>query len=241
MLSGRSGLVVFCLLALLGGCAAHRAAVLQASTEPAPPALTGDYGAAAENGAIVYRLEPRASQVLVLVGKSGPFAAAGHVHVIVVNGLEGFARLSRRGDRADVVFAVRDLVVDPPAERSAMGGAYAKLPNKDEIDGTRRHMLGPSVLDAEKYPWVHLVVLATGPVVPSMSTRIRLTLHGATRLIPSRTKCEATANALYADGSFAIRQTDFGIQPYSILLGALRVKNRLEIRYHLAFGRWSPD
>jgi len=40
-------------------------------------------------------------------------------------------------------------------------------------------------------------------------------------------------NSLLISGSFAILQTDFGIKPFSVFNGLLRVEDRLEISYRL--------
>lgn len=226
--------------ALLAGCAAQHPAKKAAPL--APPALTAPYAAAAAHGVAVYRLDPAASQVLVLVDKAGALAKFGHIHVIVVGALRGFARVDdHRGGRADIVFPLRSLVVDPPAERSALGGEYAKTQlSPDQRRGTRAHMLGASVLDAERYPWAALTIFAPAAASGTAHLTVRIVLHGVARTLRTVARYEVSANRLSAAGNFRLRQSDFGIRPYSILLGALRVKDKIGIRYHLAFDRWCP-
>lgn len=225
----------------MAGCAArHPAETPSRATLPAA-ALTPTYAAAAASGATVYRLDRDASQVLVLVGKAGPFAGAGHDHVIVVGDLTGFARLGPDGGQADLNFPVRALVVDPPDARSALGGAYAEPLDAEARSGTRKHMLGAASLDAAEYPRVALAVAGPEPRTDSTPLTVRLTLHGTTREFTLRSRMIRTDDSLLAAGSFDILQSNYGIQPYSVLLGALRVKDRLQIRYHLVFERWKPD
>ena len=40
-------------------------------------------------------------------------------------------------------------------------------------------------------------------------------------------------NSLLLSGSFAILQTDFGIEPFSVFNGLLKVEDRLEISYQI--------
>ncbi|MGH8161909.1 MAG: YceI family protein [Gammaproteobacteria bacterium] len=209
----------------------------------APPDLTAPYAAAAAHGISVYRLDPAASRVLILVGKAGPLAGAGHVHVIVVRNLHGFAlAASRGGGRADLFFPVRSLAVDPPAALSALGGEYAKAGmSAEDRAGTREHMLGASVLNAPHYPWTALTVFASAAVADKpRAPTVNIRLRGVTRSIHTPGRYRITPESIRAAGAFTLRQTDFGIKPYSVLFGVLRVKDALRIRYHLVFHRWRP-
>ncbi len=225
---------------LLAACAARQPQA--PPIIPAPPHLTAAYAAAAVHGVAVYRLDPAASQVLILVDKAGALANFGHLHVIVVGALRGFARAAQnRSGAAKLAFPLRALVVDPPAARSALGGEYAKALSPDQRRGTRQHMLGTSVLDVARYPWVKLTIAA--PVAGTRGTSAllaRIRMHGVGQNIHATARYSVSTQWLFIAGSFKLRQSDFGIHPYSALLGALRVKDEIEIRYHLAFKRWCP-
>ncbi len=45
---------------------------------------------------------------------------------------------------------------------------------------------------------------------------------------------------IIASGHFELRQKDFGIKPFSAALGALKVKNELQVRFRL-LARREPD
>lgn len=235
----RPRLAALLVLAGLAGCAAPKAPAPPSST-PAPPPLTAPYAAAAAASRPVYRLDRSASQVLVLVGKAGPLSGFGHVHAVVAGGVSGFALLAGGGGRADLRFPVASLQVDPPAVRRSLGGDYAKTLDASARKGTREHMLGKSVLDAARYPWVALAVSpATGDNPAEID--IRVTLHGETRTLAAPVQTVRNGGVFAADGRFTIKQTAFGITPYSVALGGLRVKDALDIRYHLVFRRWCGE
>ena len=92
-------------------------------------------------------------------------------------------------------------------------------------------MLGPQVLDAERYPTIVFrsrSVEATGD--DSLVIHGELTLHGrAQRLdVPvRRQRLEAGAVRLSAD--FTIRQSDYGIEPESIA-GIVNVADAIRVR-----------
>ena len=54
---------------------------------------------------------------------------------------------------------------------------------------------------------------------------------GVTRPVSLDLALEVLADTLWAEGSFVVKQTDFGIQPYSTALGLVKVKN--EVRFEL--------
>lgn len=185
----------------------------------------------------MYRLDSGASIVHVLVDKAGPFSGLGHRHVINVGGLRGFARLDATDvGQADLRFPVAMLAVDPATAKRIY--PHYSMPSAEDVTGTRDHMLGP-VLDSSRYPWVTLHIEGriggTAPVLDAV-----ITLHGTQRKLKIGGKFTRTGSGLTAQGKFSIKQSAFGITPYSIMFGALRVKNALQIRYRLTFKAWCP-
>ncbi|MGH8426570.1 MAG: YceI family protein [Gammaproteobacteria bacterium] len=224
--------------ALLAGCAAPS---LPPSTTSGPaPVIAPPYQAAAQAGRPVYRLDSAASEVRILVGRAGPLASKGHVHVVEAAQLSGYALTAKGGGQADIVFPLNALVVDAPAARAALGGLYAEPLTPDQRKAIRAHMLSREALDSARYPWAHLHIVAPATAQGAVKITIALTLHGVTRVLPATTQLSLDARQLLASGTFTMRQSDFGITPYSVLLGALKVADPLDIRYHLAFDRWCP-
>ncbi len=223
-------------LCLLAACAGHPKEPAPAAAS-APPPLTAPYATAARAGAKVYRLDAGASHVQVLVDKAGPLSGLGHRHVVTVGGLRGFAEFDGDGKgRADLRFPVTALVVDPAAAKKIY--PHYSAPSDEDVAGTRKHMLGP-VLDSRRYPWVRLHIQGAIDGAAPRPTAV-ITLHGVSRKVALHGDFSRSATRLTAQGAFSLKQSDFGITPYSILMGALRVKDTLRIRYHLAFDAWCP-
>ncbi len=59
------------------------------------------------------------------------------------------------------------------------------------------------------------------------------TLVGVTRPVKVQAKVEATASELAAAARFSLRQSDFGIKPYSTALGTIKVSDRLDFEIAL--------
>lgn len=237
----RTSVVIGAFTLAMVGCVSRKAGP-PATVAPAEPelAVAAYTASACRQGSRVYRLDEAGSRVRVLVGKAGALSGAGHVHVISVTDIRGFAELGGAGGRADLVFALADMRVDVPSVRKAMGGAYAEVMlTPDQRAGTRENML--KSLHAATWPRVHLAIQrrsATADALAPAPARVRLWLHGVAGEYKVPVRLHADDAMLSVDGSLEVRQSAFGIQPFSIMMGALRVEDALQVRYHLEFQRW---
>lgn len=175
-----------------------------------------------------WRIAPD-SEIAVTVRRGGAFARLGHDHVVAVRGLEGRATAGSAGEPAHAVFRFRldAMEVDNGDMRAKAG--LDSTPSADAIAGTRHNML-VKVLDAEHYPEVLVQATQSGPA----ELQADITLHGVTRryTIPAEIRRGADGQGgISASGTFTLRQTDFGITPFSVLGGALAVQDTLELRF----------
>lgn len=199
-----------------------------------PPVPTVDL-----RGAVVYGVNPQASAVHILVYRGGTLARLGHNHVMTSRSLNGRVWVNAALEKSgfELSFAVAQLIVDDPEARRAAGSDFPPdIPEADR-EGTRRNMLKPEVLDAERYPEVTLqsVRVAGTPQAPQITARIKI--KDASRDIPVTATVKTEDTRLTATGEFEIQQTDFGIKPFSAGLGALEVQDRLRVRFDIVADR----
>jgi len=186
------------------------------------------YREAMQRGAKVYGAEPGDSLVVVRVSRGGRLAKLGHDHVVSTRDVRGFIDADQ--GRGDFYVGVESLAVDDPAQRAAAG--FESTPSESDIAGTRSNML-EKVLEADRFPFVVLRVRA----VEAGTLQGELALHGVTRPLRIPAKVDAAAERLEVSGSFAINQTDFGIEPFSVLGGALAVQDRVDLSFTIRAGR----
>lgn len=60
-----------------------------------------------------------------------------------------------------------------------------------------------------------------------------LTLHGVTKRIAMPVSLTINAKQLRAEGKYTLRQTDFGIKPYSAVGGTVKVKNEITVNFNI--------
>ncbi len=201
----------------------------------APPAAV----TAPAAGSVRYRIDAARCEVLILVYRDGRLASLGHNHVLAVRELSGEVLLA-----ADVTqshwqldFPVTALSVDEPQLRAAQGAQFQTMVDAAAIAGTREHMLGPLLLDAAHYPTIHLesAQVRSEPDGLRMSTRIVVRDHAAQVEVPLA--LQRSPDELVASGEFDLTHAELGLTPYSVALGALRVADRMHVRYRLVAQR----
>jgi hypothetical protein len=186
-------------------------------------------------GATYYRIDPQASMLHVLVYRGGTFAKLGHNHVMSSKSLTGrvwmHPQLARSG--FEMAFPVATLIVDDPEARRAAGSEFPpEIPEADK-QGTRKNMLRAEVLDGESHPRIELKSAQIEGTLPALQVTARITIKQSTRDVVVPVKVTVSGDRLTAAGEFAIQQTEFGMKPFSVAMGALEVKDRLDVRFKI--------
>jgi hypothetical protein len=235
MFTKRIRRILFCIMpaTLLASCAALRAP--RPALPPAPDAFQAAYYAQAEaRGMQVLRIDPQQSLIAITVYRGGALARLGHDHVIASRTVAGY--VAPQAGRADLHFRLDQLTVDEAGLRAEAG--LKTQPSPDDIVGTRRNML-TKVLDAERFPDV--LIHATRATPGAAGLTVAITLHGVTRTLALPATLELKRGSLTVSGKFSLNQSAFGIVPLSVLGGAMKVEDRIDLRFRLvATERTSP-
>ena len=184
--------------------------------------FTSGNGTPVHGEAVVYRLTPD-SRLDVVTGKGGLFGFAGHAHRIRASGATGEIVLDSanvRASRVDVRVPVAGLeVLTPP-------------------DTAEQRKVREAMLTDVLHPALHPEITCDAVVTALDSNRVTLdaalTLEGVTRTIPVTGTVRLTPDSILATASFTVRQTDFGIKPYSGgPLGAVKVADQVTFELNL--------
>jgi polyisoprenoid-binding protein YceI len=198
-----------------------------------PPGFPASfYDAATASGRPVFRIEPQHSLATVNAYRGGSLANLGHDHVISSRQVQGYVLASDDASaaRADIYVSLADLEIDEPPLRQAAGLEAQLKPS--EIAATRRHML-EDVLQAARYPFLEVHAGWARDAPPRAVLDAHVTLHGVTRSYRVPVSYSRDAETLTVTGQLRIRQTEFGMTPYSVLGGSLKVKDELGLRFSL--------
>ena len=182
------------------------------------------------------RLQPEASAIRIYVFRGGRAVNLGHNHVLSVPEFEGFFYWPEQGAAAarfDLVFRLDQLVFDVPSHRAALGPAFAAVLSDAAIAATREHMLGPENMQAERYPLVRIRSLGITGETPKFAARIAIELHGQSREMQIPLTVTGLPQRINASGSLVLRQSDFGVQPFSVMGGMLAVQDDVVLEFNL--------
>jgi polyisoprenoid-binding protein YceI len=160
------------------------------------------------------------SVMTVRVYKAGLLSALGHDHEIAAPVADG--AVDTTAHRVELHMKAGTLRVGDP-----------KISDKDraEIQST---MLGPEVLDVERYPEISFRSTGAEPMGSgSWKVHGNLTLHGQTRPVA----VEVGERAGHYVGNSRFKQTDFGIKPVRVAGGTIRVKDEIRMEFDIQLAR----
>jgi polyisoprenoid-binding protein YceI len=96
------------------------------------------------------------------------------------------------------------------------------------------------LLEAEKHPYARIHAVRAAETTPDLVLDAELTLHGVTRALKFPAKLKVEGNRFSVEGETDILQTDYGITPFSVLGGALAVKDPLRVIFRIEGVRVGP-
>jgi polyisoprenoid-binding protein YceI len=170
------------------------------------------------------------SRVYVRIGATG----LGHEHGAEGRLKSGRLVLGANANAGELVFDMPTFVTETAASRTYVGlggGADASTAAK-----VTANMLGGEVLDVAKFPAATYRIrtsLALAKQQPSDPQSYQLdgdfTLHGITKPLRIDAVAEELGGMVHLRGQFSVRQTQFGIRPYSKAFGAVGVADELKI------------
>jgi polyisoprenoid-binding protein YceI len=175
---------------------------------------------------ISFEIGPDNARLLIRTHREGLGARAGHDLVIEATRWTGQVRIDAgeppRG-HVEVRVDARGLEV-----REGHGGARP-LTDKDRLE--IKTNIEEKVLHADRDP--ELRFAAEQVVVEDHHAHLTgdLTIGGETRPAGVDVDLEPAADGLHARGAIPIRQTDYGIKPYSALMGMLKVADQVEVDF----------
>ena len=180
-----------------------------------------------------YAIEPSRSEIAVTVFKAGVASALAHDHVVRATRWQ--ATLEVTPDpvalAADVRVDATALEVDEPDARARHG--LDGPPSGGDRAQIRATMLGADQLDVAQHPEIRFTASVLERDGEGFRLAGELALHGRTKRVALPLAIERDGDAFTARGRVRVKQSDFGITPYSAFLGAVRVQDEVEIAFTL--------
>ncbi|MGM9484724.1 YceI family protein [Roseateles sp. NT4] len=159
----------------------------------------------------------------ILVFRGGTAARLGHNHVLRAADL----RVQWPAAGPVLSFRLDALDIDPAALRAGLGPAFSSAVDDEARAGTRGNLL--KALDVAAHPEVVVRTLQQVGEGGRRAVEAEITLHGVARKQWFVVEVEGQR----ARGEVVVRQSDFGIQPFTVLGGLLAVQDALVVQFEL--------
>ena len=225
------------LVVLLALASCHSTPASRSSATSAAGAAVKSPQTATPAAVTHYVIDPQRSDVRVLVYRDGPMGHLGHNHVIAVRSLTGTVAVSvvdLGQTHFELTFPVDALSVDDVSQRAEEGADFSTTLDEAAIAGTREHMLGASLLNAASYPTIRLQSEQLHQAADGLHIMTAMTVRTVTAEVDVPVSSwHADDQALQVSGEFDLTHSQLGLTPYSVALGALRVAERMHVRFRL--------
>ena len=100
-------------------------------------------------------------------------------------------------------------------------------------------MLGEFNMQAEQFPFVRIASVEISGEAPKFAAKVAVELHGQTRemwlpiTVRGLPQAMEGGGQIVAEGALVLRQSDFGVVPYSVLGGLLAVRDEVIVEFSL--------
>lgn len=175
---------------------------------------------AAYRDSVVYRVLPD-SRFEVTTTKAGLFGFAGHTHKVRARAFSGvvvYYSANPAASHLEMTIPAESLEVLTPPDTAEIR----------QVTETMR----TEVLRVSEYPDIRFTAMGGPATKNGMQLQGELTLLDRTRRVPVDAAIEIGPDTIRANGTFSVKQTDFGIKPYSGgPAGTVKVGNRVTFEF----------
>ena len=212
------------------GCATHA---------PVPATGAGQQAAPAAHLGAPFDVVGADSLLEIRAYRAGALASAGHNHIIASHDLTGtvYVPAAVLKTSFEVHVPLATLTVDEAQLRAReLSPDFPPEVPESAKQGTRAHMLGPELLDADNHPEILLRALglsADPSGADTVRAHIQANVRGADHDFSAPVHYQRSGDSLTIEGEVRLRQTDLGLKPYNALLGALQVQDEMLISFRI--------
>ena len=209
---------------------------MQAQELPLPPSPSD------QTSRQTFHIDAAASTLHILVYRGGTLARLGHNHVISSRSIRGslWRGQALPDSGCAITVPVNALIADDNAARAAEGDDFPLNVTEDAKQGTKTNMLRDTLLDGANYPEISIRCVGLQGDSDSPVAVAALRIKDQTRQVSVPITVSTVDGRLHVKGAFDIKQTDFGITPLNVAMGALLVLDTIKIKFELVAEAYSP-
>jgi polyisoprenoid-binding protein YceI len=181
-----------------------------------------------------FNIDPQSSSVTLRVYRAGVLSVLAHDHVLVATGIAGRLTLDeQQPGRSSLQLSVpvASLEIDNPEQR--VREKFTTKIGKTDIEKIRAIVMSAEYLDEPNFPRVTITALEVAGALPTLSVGLNVRIKQVDKVYRVPVQVALEGDALHATGELFLLQSDFGMKPYSSLLGAIAVQDPVQIRFEI--------
>lgn len=171
-----------------------------------------------------YSLDTTRTDVVVQVFKGGMASSLAHDHVIKatqVGGKISYDPANPGASTVQVDVRTQGLKADDPTLRKQY--KLPPMPDSDK-EQVETNMKGTGQLEVNQFPLMRFQSkkVTPGATPGQLTVQGELTLHGVTKTVSFPATISVEGSSLTGRAKLTLKQSDYGIAPFSIMMGAIR-------------------
>lgn len=183
----------------------------------------------------VFEVVKSESEIRVLVYRGGLLGGFGHNHVISTSDIGGRIVISGdpTGSSVELTIPVESFEVDIEAYRVEEGDDFkSEVSDKAKL-GTRNNMLGAELLKASDFPNIAIRSESWSGELPDIVVKAIFTVRDQPNSVEFPASVSVGEEQIIVTGSFELTHSQLGLKPFTAILGGLRVRDDLKIKFHI--------
>ena len=125
------------------------------------------------------------------------------------------------------------LTIDEPALRAQAGADFASEVPDSAREGTRRNLLSPALLDGADFPEILLESTTVTPLPEGLRLTVEARVRGQRSSFEVPVALRREGATLVATGALELRQSQLGLVPFSVMMGALQVQDAMRLEFRV--------
>jgi hypothetical protein len=181
------------------------------------------------------QIDPNRSVIQIITYRGGRLARLGHNHVIAAREIAGtvWVRPQLQDSSLELRISVEKLTVDEPQLRVGRGAEFPAEVPQNARDGTRQNMLSAGLLNREKFPQIFVRSAGIQGTASAATFALEVEFKGQRYNLQVPAEIRFDSGQVSAQGRTTLLQSSLGLTPFSVMLGALQVKDQLDIEYDI--------
>jgi polyisoprenoid-binding protein YceI len=179
------------------------------------------------------------SEIRVLVYRGGLFGVFGHNHMISTRDIDGRIVISEdmAASSVELEIPVESLEVDSQEIRDEEGDDFKGEVSDKDKRGTKENMLGAKLLNAANFSNITIESNSWSGELPDIVVKAIFTVRDQSNAVEFSATVSVNEELIVITGSFDLTHGQLGLNPFTAVLGGLRVRHRMEIKFRITASR----